>query len=85
MAEKELVGKITHFFDKLGVGVVELSAELKQGDMISVEGATTNFTQTVDSMQVEHEQIDDAKPGQSVGMKMSDKVRPGDQVFRLSE
>ncbi|MBN2102267.1 MAG: translation elongation factor-like protein [Candidatus Aenigmarchaeota archaeon] len=85
MAEKKLVGKITHFFDKIDVGVVELSANLKQGDMISVEGTTTNFTQTVDSMQVEHERIDEAKKGQSVGMKMLEKVRPGDHVFRLSE
>jgi len=83
MAEKKLVGKITHFFDKIGVGVVELSAGLKQGDMISIEGATTNFTQTVDSMQVEHNVIDEAKSGDAVGMKMIERVRPGDQVFRL--
>ncbi len=85
MAEKELVGKITHYFDKIGVGVIELSADIKQGDQISVEGATTNFTQPVDSMQVEHQNINEAKSGQSIGMKMSEKVRPGDQVFKVTE
>lgn len=85
MAEKELVGKITHFFDKIGVAVIDLSSDLKDGEDISVEGVNTNFTQKVDSMQVEHEKITEAKSGQKVGMKLSEKARPGDEVFRLRD
>ena len=83
MAEKELVGKVTHFFDKIGVAVIELEKHVKDGEEISIEGATTHFTQPITSMQINHKEIKEAKPGDSIGMKMSEKVRPGDHVFRL--
>ncbi len=85
MAEKKLIGKITHYFEKIGVAVIELSDDLKVGDNISVEGSTTNFQQNVDSMQVEHQNIDKAKAGDAVGMKVTDRVREQDQVFRVIE
>ena len=85
MDEKELAGEITHFFDKISVAVVELSRDLKKGDKISVEGITTNFVQTVESMQIEHADIKEAKAGQAVGMKMSEKARPGDRIFKITE
>jgi len=81
MPEKVLVGKITHFFGSIGVAVIELSGNLKVGNKISVEGATTNFKQTVESMQIDHKPITLASAGQAIGMKMSDKVRVGDQIF----
>jgi putative protease len=80
--EKNLVGKITHYFSKVGVGVVELCDPLKVGDRISVEGMTTNFQQTVDSMQIEHKNIDSAEPGQSVGLKLEQRTREGDLVYK---
>lgn len=84
MAEKKLIGKITHYFDKIGVAVIELSDTLKVGENISIEGATTNFQQKVDSMQVEHKNIEEAKAGDQVGMKVTDRVREHDQVFRIA-
>ena len=81
--EKKLVGKISHYFTKIGVGVIELSDELKVGDRISIEGATTNVQQTVDSMEIEHESVQSAGAGQSIGMKVEQRVREGDLVYKL--
>lgn len=81
--EKKLVGKISHYFTKIGVGVVELSDELKVGDRISIEGATTNIQQTVDSMQIEHQNVQSAGSGQSIGLKIVERTREGDLVYKL--
>lgn len=75
------VGNITHFFNKIGVAVIELTDTLRAGDVIKIKGATTDFEQTVDSMQIEHEQVEEAGEGQSVGLKVQDAVRAGDEVF----
>jgi len=83
MEEKELVGTVEHYYTKIGVAVVNLEGNLSVGDKISIEGATTNIQQTVDSMQVEHEEVENAKAGDSVGMKVVDRVRPGDQVYKF--
>jgi putative protease len=83
MEEKKLIGKVTHYFTKIGVGVIELSDELKVGDRISIEGTTTNLQQTVDSMQIEHENVQSAGPGQSIGLKVGQRVRQGDLVYKL--
>ena len=85
MAEKELVGKVTHYFTKIGVAVVELLDTLKTGDKISIEGATTNFEQKVESMQIEHKPVEEAKKGDSIGLKVEDRVREGDLVYRVVE
>lgn len=82
-ANKRLVGEISHFFDKISVGVIEVKDTIKAGDKISIEGPQTNFTQTVASMQIEHDKIDSAKKGQSVGMKVAKEVRKKDLVYKL--
>ena len=79
MARK--VGEITHFFNKINVAVIELTDALKVGDTIKIKGATTDFDQPVDSMQIEHEQVEEATSGQSIGLKVKDTVRAGDEVF----
>lgn len=81
--EKKLVGKVKHYFSKIGVAVIELNNALKVGDEISIEGAATNVVQKVESMQIEHKNVDHAKKGESVGMKVADKVREGDMVFKV--
>ena len=81
--EKKLVGKITHYFSKIGVAVVELSDELKVGDRISIEGHTTNLQQSVSSMQIEHQNVEKAGPGQSIGLKVEQRVREGDLVYKI--
>lgn len=81
--EKKLVGKVSHYFTKIGVGVIELSDELKVGDRISIEGATTNLQQTVASMEIEHKSVQSAGAGQSIGLKTEQRVREGDLVYKL--
>ena len=83
MVEKKLVGKVEHYFSKINVAVINLTDELKVGNKISIEGNKTNFQQKVESMQIEHKQIDVAKAGDSIGLKVVDKVREGDLVFKL--
>lgn len=81
MADKP-VGKVTHFFDKVGVAVVDLKAGLKVGDQIKI-GKTEFLEQEVTSMQIDHKNIEKAKKGQEIGMKVSEKVRQGDLVFKV--
>jgi putative protease len=81
--EKELVGRVEHYFTKIGVAVVNLSGELKVGDRISIEGPTTNFQQVVESMQIEHQNVTSAGPGQSVGLKVAQRAREKDRVYKL--
>lgn len=83
MSEKKLVGKVTHYFSKIGVAIIEVSSTLKVGDEISIEGTATNLTQKVDSMQIEHKNVEHAKKGESVGLKVADRVREGDMVFKV--
>jgi putative protease len=81
---EEPVGKITHFFDKISVAVIDLSAELKVGDKIHIKGQTTDFEQGIDSMQLDKSSIESADSGQ-IAVKVADKVRAGDQVFKVTE
>ncbi len=81
--EKKLVGKVSHYFTKIGVAVIELSDKLSVGDEISIEGASTNFKQTITSMQIEHKNVKEAKKGDSIGMKVDDRVREGDEVYKI--
>lgn len=81
MNEEKLIGKITHYYNAIGVGIVELSGVLKVGDTVHIKGKSDDFEQTVDSMQIEHEQVDKAKKGDVVGIKMKQKVREGYEVY----
>ncbi len=81
--EGKLVGKIAHYFGNIGVGVIELSATLKVGDTIRIVGGETDFTQTVGSMEIEHEKVNEAKKGDSVGFKVDQKIREGYKVYKL--
>jgi putative protease len=84
MAEKKLVGKVTHYYGKIGVAVIDLEDELKVGDKISIEGKTTNLQQTVESMEIEHQKVQSANKT-SIGLKTVDKVREGDLVYKIIE
>ena len=79
---EEPVGKITHYFPHIGVAAATLSAELKVGDQVRVRGHTTDFTETVGSLEIEHQKVDRAGPGDKVAFKVSEKARPGDQLLR---
>ena len=82
MADKQ-IGKVTHYFNKINVCVIELSDSLNKGDRIHVKGANTDFQQTVESMQIERKEIDSAESGAEIGMKTVEPVRPGDIVFKI--
>jgi len=76
------IGQITHFFSKISVAVIELKATLNVGDTIVIKGPNTDFEQVVDSMQIEHKNIQRAEKGQSIGLKMNDRVREKDKVYK---
>jgi putative protease len=77
------VGEVIHYFTRIGVAVVDLSGSLKLGDRIAIKGMTTNYEMTVTSMQVKGADIEEAGAGDDVGMKVDDRVRQGDLVYRL--
>ncbi|MEM2917269.1 MAG: translation elongation factor-like protein [Candidatus Bathyarchaeia archaeon] len=81
----ENVGKVTHFFTKISVAIVELTGTLSIGDKILIKGPTTNLEQTVDSMQIEHKNVQTAKKGDSIGLKVNERVREGDIVYKILE
>ncbi len=81
--DKKIIGQIIHYFDQIGVAVIELSKSLKVGDEIRFVGGETDFIQKVDSMEVDHQKIDSAKAGQEIGMKVDQKVRPGYRVYKI--
>ena len=84
MEEKE-IGIVTHYFSHISVGIVQLNAPLKVGDSIHIKGAHDDFTQTIDSIQIEHETVESAKEGDLIGIKVIQKVHPHDEVFLVSE
>ena len=80
----KLIGKIVHYFGNIKVAVIKLTAPLKAGETIRIAGGeTTDFEQKVKSMQVEHEEIEKAKKGDEVGLKVDEKVREGYKVYQV--
>ncbi|MEA2037752.1 MAG: EF-Tu/IF-2/RF-3 family GTPase [Nanoarchaeota archaeon] len=80
----EELGKVTHYFTKMGVCVIEITnGSLKVGDKIKIKGATSDFEQDIDSMQIEHEKVEEAKAGQSIGLKVKEHVREHDKVYKV--
>jgi translation elongation factor EF-1alpha len=83
---EEELGRITHYFSKIGVGVVELTkGSLKVGETIHIKGHTTDLYQKVESMQIEHGNVPTAKKGESFGLRVESQVRENDLVFRVTE
>lgn len=82
MSERE-IGTVTHYYGKIGVGIIQLLDYLKVGDTIHIKGHSTNFTQVVSSIQIEHQSVNEAKAGDLVGLKVEQKVHPNDKVFKV--
>jgi putative protease len=84
LSEEEVVkiGRVTHFFSKISVAVIELTTPLSIGDTIVFKGPNTDFEQVVDSMQIEHENVEKAEAGQSIGLKVTQRVRETDAVYK---
>ncbi|MGB9703560.1 MAG: EF-Tu/IF-2/RF-3 family GTPase [Candidatus Micrarchaeia archaeon] len=85
MVEEE-IGEVTHYFTKIGVAVVRIKrGELRKGDRIAIKGKTTNFQQVVNSMQIHNKDIEVAKAGDEIGLKVEDRVREKDIVYKITE
>jgi len=82
VAEK-LVGRITHYYSRIGVAVVELTGTVKVGDTIRIKGGIRDFEQTIDSMEIEHQKVEVATKGQSIGLQVIEKVRENDLVYKV--
>src|SRR5436309_10944571 len=82
--ERKKVGEVFHFFGHIGVAAIRLTdGSLAIGDTVQIQGPTTNVEQTVDSLQIEHATVSTAGAGQEVGMKVRDRVREKDFVYKL--
>jgi selenocysteine-specific translation elongation factor len=82
MAEAE-IGRVTNYFSRIGVAVIELTGPLEIGDQIRVKGGDRDFQQEVESMQIEHQAIEKAGAGQEVAVKLDQRARPNDSVYKL--
>jgi translation elongation factor EF-1alpha len=83
MAEEVEIGRVNDYFAKISVAGIDLTATLKVGDRIRIKGHTTDLEEVVESIQVEHESVEEAKPGDKIGVKVTDRVRGGDHVYRV--
>ena len=79
--EPKKLGVVTHYYPKVGVGIVKLDDDLNKGTRLKFKGKTTDFEQEISQMQFDHKDIEMGKKGQEVGIKLTDKVRDGDAVF----
>ncbi len=77
------VGAVAHFYTRINVAVVDLSGEIAVGDKVVFRGASTDFEQVVESMQIEHENVERAGTGQSIGLKVKERAREGDKVYKI--
>ena len=81
--ERKEIGRVSHYFGGPGVAALVLTDGLKIGDRIAIRGHTTDFEMAVDSMQIEHESVEAAKAGDSIGIKVPDRVREHDVVYKI--
>ena len=82
---EEIIGTVSDFFAHPVVAGIELTASLKIGDKIRIKGHTTDLEMTVDSMQIDNAAVTKAKAGDSIGVKVSERVRDGDKVYKITE
>ena len=79
------IGKVSDFFARPVVAGIELTGPLKMGDKIHIVGHTTDLEMTVESMQINNVDVEEAKAGQAVGVKVSDRVRRGDKIYKVTD
>ncbi len=82
---EEIIGEVSDFFAHPVVAGIELTAALRVGDKIHIKGHTTDLEMTVDSIQIDNEQVTEAKSGDSIGVKVSERVRSGDLVYKITD
>jgi len=83
--KEEKIGEVEHFFGKISVAAIKITkGTLKVGDTIHIKGHTSDFTQKVASIQIEHNKVEEAKKGDDIGIKVSEHVREKDEVFKVT-
>lgn len=82
---KVRVGKVTHFYNRIGVAVLEMKGNLANGDKILIRGKNTHLTQVVTSMEIEHQKVEAVSAGMEIALKVIGMVRHGDIVFKIDE
>jgi len=83
--EEQEIGFISNYFSNISVAIIEITkGKLQEGDTVHISGHTTDFEQVVDSMQIEHAIVQEAKKGDSIGLKVNQKARKKDLVFKVS-
>lgn len=85
MSEETRVGTVTHYFRQVDVGAIDLDEVVELGDVLHFKGHTTDFRQPVTSMEVDHESVQVAGPGDEVAVRVEQRVREGDEVYRVEE
>ena len=83
--ESKPIGSVTHYYGHLSVAIVKFNKTVNVGAKVRFKGTTSDFEETIASIQYDHKPIDAAKKGQEVGIKVSNKVREGDEVFEAGE
>jgi len=78
-----LIGRVTHYYPRISVAVLELTGALKAGDTVLIQGKTTDLTQHVESMEIEHHKIQSAGPGMEIALQVPEPVRDGDKVYKV--
>jgi putative protease len=78
------VGEVTHYYNKIGVGIIKFTTNIKVGDTLLVKGHATDFKQTITEMEFDHKKIESAKKGQEVGIKLDKQVREKDEVYLVN-
>ena len=84
MAEEEEVGRVMDYFAKINVAGIDLTGKLRVGDTIRIKGHTTDLEQLVDSMQIDRDSVEEAGPGDKIGIKVKDRCRGGDHVYLVA-
>ena len=79
------IGEVTHYYNRIGVAVLDLIGELNLGDTVHIQGSNTNFTQQVASLEIDHQKVNAVGPGSEVALKVDERVRQGDLIFKVSE
>jgi putative protease len=81
---EERIGIVNDYFAKIGVAGIDLEGSLRVGDTVHIKGHTTDLEQAVDSIQIEHAQVEEAKKGDAIGVKVKERCRGGDVVYKVT-
>ena len=83
LPKEKPIGEISHYFSNISVAIIDLASPIKVGDTVRFVGGETDFSQEISSMEIDHKKVEKTKAGDSVGLKVSQKVREGYKVYKV--